>query len=74
MNETKCKISKNSVRVQKKASIVFIWSQHDGGNVVFIWSQHDGGNDVFVWSQHDGGNVEQRTLAKVPSKTYDAKS
>ena len=24
---------------------------------------------VFVWSQHDGGNVEQRTMAKVPSKT-----
>ena len=23
---------------------------------------------VFVWSQHGGGNVEQRTMAKVPSK------
>ena len=24
---------------------------------------------VFVWSQHDEGNVEQRRMAKVPSKT-----
>ena len=24
---------------------------------------------AFVWSQHDGGNAEQRTMAKVLSKT-----
>ena len=29
---------------------------------------------VFIWSQLDGGKVEQRPMAKVPSKPYDAKA
>ena len=28
---------------------------------------------VFVWSQYDGGNIDKEQLAKVPSKTKDAK-